>query len=61
MTKAKEDTKRIKWITGTNQLWIGYKVYAIQNGVVDICAGGLSEEEDIKRAEKYFREKKITG
>ena len=40
------EEKRLKGITGTNQVVIGYKVYAIQNGVVAICAGGISEEED---------------
>ena len=53
------EEKRLKGITGTNQVVIGYKVYAIQNGVVAICAGGISEEVDVIRAEKYFKTKKI--
>ena len=53
------EEKRLKWITDTNQIVIGYKVYALQNGEVSICAGGISETEDVERAIKYFKTKKM--
>lgn len=56
---AEKEEKRLKWIVDTNQVWIGYKVYGIVEGKVRICAGGISEEEDVIRAEKYFKSKKM--
>jgi len=59
MAASVTEEKRLKWITDTNQVVIGYKVYALQNGKVSICAGGISEDEDVERAIKYFKTKKM--
>lgn len=56
---AEKEEKRLKWIMDTNQIWIGLKAYALLDGKVVIASGGLSEPEDVARAEKYFKSKKM--
>lgn len=56
---AEKEEKRLKWITDTNQVWIGLKAYVLLDGKVFIAAGGIEELEDVVRAEKYFKSKKM--
>jgi len=57
---AEKDKLTVKQFKdGTQNYWLNMKHYALINGEITLCAGGMLVEEEVEHLRKYLKTKKL--